>query len=61
MNKFTYIYQSSYLGRIERRAYVQFKENNPKSLKSNGLKSFSCAVVRHLLDTEHEVDTLKSF
>ncbi|CAH8489333.1 unnamed protein product [Schistosoma haematobium] len=59
--KFTCACQSSYIGRTERRAYVRFKEHIPNSLRSNRLKAFSSAVARHLLDTGHEVNILKSF
>ncbi|CAH8583290.1 unnamed protein product [Schistosoma haematobium] len=58
--KFTCICQSSYIGRTERRAYVRFKEHIPKSLRLNGLRASSSAIARHLLNTGHEVDTLKS-
>ncbi|VDP39225.1 unnamed protein product [Schistosoma curassoni] len=44
----------------ERRAYVRFKEHIPKSLTSNKLKAFNSVIARHLLDTGHGVDTLKS-
>ncbi|VDP55692.1 unnamed protein product [Schistosoma margrebowiei] len=32
-----------------------------KSLRLNGLNAFNSAIARHLLDTGHEVDMLKSF
>ncbi|CAH8660461.1 unnamed protein product [Schistosoma rodhaini] len=56
--KFTCIYQSCYIGRTERRAYVRFKELVPKISRSNRLEAFNSAITKHL-DTGHQIETLK--
>lgn len=61
VHKFTCLCVSSYIDKTERRACVQFKEHIPKVQSLSGLKAFSHAIPRHLLDTGHRVDTLKFF
>ncbi|CAH8863643.1 unnamed protein product [Trichobilharzia szidati] len=59
--QFTCTCQSTYIGRTERSVIVRISEHIPKNLRLKGPQVLNSAITRHLLDTGHNVDNLKSF
>ena len=58
---FTCSCRADYLGRTTRRLSKRISEHCPKSLRTGNVKTITSAIMGHLIDTGHQVDTQTCF
>ena len=58
---FTCSCRAEYLGRTTRRLSTRISEHCPKSLRSGNVRNITSAIMGHLVDTGHQINTQTSF